>query len=444
MARTIALIFVAVLVVGCGVLSTAPLSEEEAESTVSNLPPRNPNIVIDEPITLEVWLDLDFTRDNTLFEEMATDFEKVYPEVEIEIFSFVRESMPQRVELEVQSGIPPDVVQGHVYAMAGQGLAEPLDQYWTEWEVADPQISEQFLSTALDEVTWQGVRYGVPIDIYTLVLLFNREHFDQADLAYPGGDYDLFYLKDAAATLSDPQSNRFGLGLSTDPWYVYAWVTGAGGDVLAGDPDIGYTLTLNSKTNIDALSFLTSLVDDGYAPRPTSRPRDYEDAREQFLEGQISMYFGEPQDIHLIQSTNPDFPLGVAQLPRTPAQDSAASVLGSSGLFIPRGARHKDVAFEFMRWASSDRYVLPMGRRLGRFPAKNWLQTSTEFTENLALIPFFIQLEAAQPYRLGLFPEAEEAFSDAIKASFYDIADPTAALNEAQSIGQNSMIETLP
>ncbi|MDH3692889.1 MAG: hypothetical protein OEU36_25965, partial [Gammaproteobacteria bacterium] len=96
MARTIALIFFAALVVGCGVLSTAPLSEEEDESAVSNLPPRNPNIAIDEPITLEVWLDLDFTRDNTLFEEMATDFEKVYPEVEVEIFSFVRESMPQR------------------------------------------------------------------------------------------------------------------------------------------------------------------------------------------------------------------------------------------------------------------------------------------------------------------------------------------------------------
>ena len=56
----------------------------------------------------------------------------------------------------------------------------------------------------------------------------------------------------------------------------------------------------------------------------------------------------------------------------------------------------------------------------------------------------FIQLEAAQPYRLGLFPEAEEAFSEAIKASFYNIADPNAALNEAQSIGQNSMVETAP
>ncbi len=443
MRQLLILILTAVLVIGCA----TPLSlitEEEEETNLSNLPPRNPDIVLDEPITLEVWLDLDFTRDTSLFEEMARDFEKVYPEVEVRIFSFVRESLPQRVKLEVQSGLPPQVVQGHVFAMAGQGLAEPLSQEWANWEAENPQAANQFLPSALNEVTWQDVRYGIPLDIYTLVLLYNREHFDQAGLPYPGGDYDFFALRAAAAQLSNPQENRYGLGLTTDPWYVYAWITGAGGSLLTGSPESGYTLTLDSKTNVDALTFLISLVENGYAPRPTSRPRDYEDAREKFINGQISMYFGEPQDIHHIQSSYPDFPLGVAQLPLTPARDSAASVLGSSGLFIPRGARHREIAFEFMKWATSDRYVIPMGRRLGRFPAKVWLRTSPEFTENLALIPFFNQLDAAQPYRLGLFPEAEEAFTNAVKKSFYNLATPTEALQEAQIIGQNSMVEPAP
>jgi ABC-type glycerol-3-phosphate transport system substrate-binding protein len=85
-----------------------------------------------------------------------------------------------------------------------------------------------------------------------------------------------------------------------------------------------------------------------------------------------------------------------------------------------------------------------MARRLGRYPAKTWLQTSPEFAENLSLIPFFNQLNAARPYRLDLFPEAEEAFGDAIKASFYNVATPTEALREAQAAGQNSMPELLP
>ncbi|MCB0211866.1 MAG: extracellular solute-binding protein, partial [Anaerolineae bacterium] len=234
------------------------------------------------------------------------------------------------------------------------------------------------------------------------------------------------------------------MGFTTDPWYVYAWVTGAGGDVLTGNPTDGFTLTLDQQTNADALRFLSDMIEAGYGPRPSTRPRDYEDLRQMFLNGQISMYFGESQDIHLIQSTQPDFPLGVAQLPTTPARDSAASVLGSSGLFIPKGAQHKAVAFEFIKWATSDRYAVPMARRLGRYPAKTWLQTSSEFTENLSLIPFFNQLNDAKPYRLDLFPLAEEAFGDAIKATFYGITTPMEALHAAQTIGQSTMPEVAP
>jgi ABC-type glycerol-3-phosphate transport system substrate-binding protein len=435
--KLLALSLLLLILAGCGATAT------ENQTTIDNLPARNPDIE-QEPITLEVWLDLDFTRDTTLFEEVAEDFEKVYPEVDVQIFSFIRETIPQKVKLAVQSGIPPDVVQGHVYALAGQGLAEPLDQEWAAWEKTDPQASTQFLPSALEEVTWRSSRYGVPLDIYTLVLLYNRHHFDEAGLNYPEGDYDLFYLRQAAQLLTQPEKNRYGLGFTTDPWYVYAWVTGAGGDVLGGSSQTGFNLTLDRQTNIDALTFVTEMVGAGYGPRPTTRPRDYEDSREHFLRGEISMYFGESQDIHLIQSTNPDFPLGVAQLPKTPARDSAASVLGSSGLFVPRGAQHQEVAFEFIKWATSDRYAVSMARRLGRYPAKTWLQTSPEFTENLSLIPFFNQLNAARPYRLDLFPEAEEAFGDAIKASFYNVATPTDALQAAQRAGQNSMPELLP
>ncbi|MCB0192714.1 MAG: sugar ABC transporter substrate-binding protein [Anaerolineae bacterium] len=430
------------LLMGCGQTGLSDSGDLD-ELAAGNLPPRNPNIS-PEPITLEVWLDIDFTRDSNLFEALVRDFERVYPEVKVKLFSFVRESIPQKVELAVLSGIPPDVVQGHVYAVAGRGLAEPLDEQWQAWSETDPAAAGQFIDSALAEVTWKDKRYGVPLDIYTLVLIYNREHFSEANLPYPEGDYDLFYLRRAAEILTEPERDRYGMGFTTDPWYVYAWVTGAGGDVLVGSPEEGFTLTLDQQTNADALRFLSDMIEAGYGPRPTTRPRDYEDRRQMFLDGQISMYFGESQDIHLIQSTQPDFPLGVAQLPTTPARDSAASVLGSSGLFIPKGAQHKAVAFEFIKWATSDRYAVPMARRLGRYPAKNWLQTSPEFTENLSLIPFFNQLNDARPYRLDLFPLAEEAFGDAIKATFYDIATPAEALQAAQTIGGNTTLGPAP
>jgi ABC-type glycerol-3-phosphate transport system substrate-binding protein len=441
MGKIIALLLMLLTLVACGSATSAAVQEID-EPFVGNPPPINPNIPA-EQITLEVWLDLDFTKNDNLFEEIADDFEQAYPQVKVEIQAFVRESMPQKITRALQVGTPPDVVQGHVYALAGQGLAEPLDQRWQEWERLDPQARSQFLPSALEAATWRETLYGIPLDIYTLVFLYNRAHFDEVNLPHPEGNYDLSAFSTAVATLTKPEQNRYALGLTSNPWYVYAWMADAGGDVLAGSPETGFTLTLDSKNNIDALRFLTKMVEDGYGQRPTTRPRDYEDPRKQFLKGQISIFFGGPWDIHFIQSTQPDFPLGVAQLPKTPAGDSAASVLGSSGLFIPRGARHQEVAFEFMKWVTSDRYAIPMARRLGRYPAKSWLQTSPYFAENLLLAPFFNQLNAARPYRLDRFPEAEQVFADAIKRSFYGI-DPSRALQEAQKIGQPFLQRDLP
>ncbi|MBN1992241.1 MAG: extracellular solute-binding protein [Anaerolineae bacterium] len=437
MYKIIGLLLVLLLLAGCNQTASpsTPVAAEVDEFIADDLPLINPNLPA-EPVSLEVWVDLDFTRDNTFFEEMAEDFEQAYPHVEVEVYSFVREGILQRMEHVSKDELPPNVVQGHVYTAAGLGLAEPLKQQWAEWEEADPETTSQFLPAALDEVTWQDVRYGVPIDVYTVVLLYNREHFDEANLPYPEADYNLFDLQNAAAVLTKPEEERYGIGLTTDPWYVYAWLSAVGGDVVIYDPEKGYLPALNSETNVDVLRFMIELVEAGYAPRPTSRPRDYEEARAGFLEGRISMYFGEPQDVHLIQSTNPDFSLGVAELPTTPAGESAASVFGSSGFFIPRGSIDQDVAFEFIKWASSDRYIIPMARRVGHYPARVWLQTSPEFTDNLSLTPFFNQLDAARPYRLDLFPRAEEAFWNAVKISFYNLATPSEALQEAQQRGE--------
>jgi ABC-type glycerol-3-phosphate transport system substrate-binding protein len=420
-AVTLFLLVTAILSPGCVPNSIIPTKE-----AVSNVPALNPAITSGS-VTLDVWLDLDFVATDPLFREMVKDFERVYPNVNVNIQAYVRETIPGKLRTALQTGDPPDLVQGHVFAMAAQGLAEPLDDLWAEWEGAEIQ----FMPQALDEVTWDDVKYGVPLDIYTLVLIFNKAHFEEANLPYPDAGYTWRQFADDAAALTRKDGSRYGLGFTVEPWYVFAWLTEAGGNVMVGDSFIGYHFTLDNANNVEALRFLTSMARNGYGPLPTSRPRDYEDPRKLFLNDKIAMFFGTPWDIHYIQSQSPDFPIGVTELPETPAGASAASALGSTGLFVPRGARDRKIAFEFMKWATSDRYALPMARRLGHYPARAWLQTTPHFAGNPLLKPFLFQLDAARPYHLDAFPEVERAFADAIKASFYG-ADPADALQMAQ------------
>jgi len=394
---------------------------------LSDLPAVNPGIPI-EATTLEVWLSLDMVVPDRLFEELAADFEEAYPNVNVNIHGFVYQSIPDRVKKALQVGDPPDVVQAHVAAMAAQGLAEPLDNLWDEWGAQD-----DFLPQAMEQVTWDRVKYGVPLDIYTLVLIYNEAHFDEAGLAYPDASYTWKQFAADAAALTRPDGTRYGVGFTTDPWHVFAWLAEAGGNLVSGDSFIGYRFTLDAPANVEGLRFLTTMARNGYGPLPTTRPRDYEDPRKLFLAGKVAMFFGTPYDIHYIVTHAPDFPIGVTELPKTPAGAAAASALGSTGLFVPRGSRNRQVAFEFMKWVTSDRYGLAMARRLGRYPARKWLLSTPHFAGDPLLKPFLVQLESARPYLLDAFPEVERAYADAIKASFYG-AEAADALRLAQEL----------
>ena len=407
-----------VVLAGCALNPSPP-------EVLSDVPAVNPGVPV-EPITLEVWLSLDMLVPDPLFEELAADFERAYPNVNVNLHGFVYQSIPDRVRKALQVGDPPDVVQAHVTAMAAQGLAEPLDNLWDAWGAHD-----EFLPQAMEQVTWDRVKYGVPLDIYTLVLIYNKAHFDEAGLAYPDADYTWKQFAADAATLTRPDGTRYGVGFTTDPWHVFAWLAEAGGNLVAGDSFIGYRFTLDATANIEGLRFLTMMARNGYGPLPTTRPRDHEDPRKLFLAGKIAMFFGTPYDIHHIITHAPGFPIGVTTLPKTPAGASAASALGSTGLFIPRGSGNRQIAFEFMKWATSDRYGLAMARRLGRYPARSWLLSTPHFAGDPLLKPFLAQLESARPYILDAFPEAERAYADAIKAAFYG-ADPADALRLAQ------------
>jgi ABC-type glycerol-3-phosphate transport system substrate-binding protein len=424
------------LVLALGLTACAQNLAAPAQSPGGDVPLPNPSMP-SEPITLNVWLDLDFVATDPLFQEVADDFEHAYPNVKVNIRAYVREALPGKVRAALQLGDPPDVVQGHVFAMAAQGFAEPLDDLWAEWGA-----ESNFLPQAMNEVTWDRVKYGVPLDIYTLVLIYNKAAFQKAGLPYPDADYTWRQFTDDAAALTGADKSRYGVGFTVEPWYVFAWLAEAGGDLMVGDPFIGYRFTLDDPNNIEALRYLTSMARDGFGPLPTSRPRDYEDPRKLFLDGKVAMFFGAPWDIHYIQAHSPNLPLGVIQLPKTPAGTGAASALGSTGLFVPRGARHRQVAFEFMKWATSDRYALLMARRLGHYPASAWLKTAPHFAGDPLLKPFLLQLDSARPYHLDAFPEAERVFAEAIKSAFYG-TDAADALHTAQQqAGQSSRRST--
>jgi len=92
-----------------------------------------------------------------------------------------------------------------------------------------------------------------------------------------------------------------------------------------------------------------------------------------------------------------------------------------------------------MQLATSHRFQLDLAHELGRFPARrSALDAIARETTDPHLRAFLAALPAARPYRLDAYPQANQAFVDAVKACFYG-ADAASELARAQAVAQASI-----
>src|SRR5205085_8338281 len=121
-------------------------------------------------------------------------------------------AMPDAVRAGISSGAPPDVVQGHAVTGAGQELADPLDDLWKKHKVT----AGEYLQGALEDVTWGGKRYGLPLDSNAMALLYNVDQFRAAGLAPPNPNLTFGQFEALARGLTSADGSRRGLVVPVD------------------------------------------------------------------------------------------------------------------------------------------------------------------------------------------------------------------------------------
>jgi len=397
----------------------------------SGAPPRNAAIS-STPIALRVWLAADYATQPP-FKDLVADFQRAYPNVKIEVTSYAWEEMPSKVRLAISQGNPPDVAHQHAFVMGAQGMAAPLDDLWQQWGAA-----AQFMPGAMDDVTWQGVRYGVPLDINALFMIYNKAAFAQVGLAAPGRDYTFEQLRRDLEKLTTPDHSRYGMALSASGWDTYGLVRSNGGE-LSDERSGKLVPTLDDPRVVETLQFLAGVGRDQLGTLPPLQPRQSDHPVVLFGQRKVALFFSGPWDItRLRQEARPEVfaEVGTALLPVARPGAPNASVQGGGGLFVPKGAAHREAAFEFMKWAVSDRYALRLAKEMGRYPVRTALYDDPYFKSEPLLVPFLEQLKNARPYRLEAYADIHRIWEDAIRAAFVPGADVAAILHDAQQRAQ--------
>jgi ABC-type glycerol-3-phosphate transport system substrate-binding protein len=410
------------LLASCGESTTNPTN---APGNANFPVPVNPKIAALPPTTLRVWFASDYYNETPIV-DMMREFRQAYPNITIEVDHTEWGNMRSKVRDSVKAAAPPDVAHQHAFVFGAQGYAEPLDDLWKAWGQ-----ESRFMPGSLDDVSWNGIKYGVPLDINTLFLIYNRQMFQEVGLPEPGADYNYTRLLDDARKLTKSDGSRYALTIKPGAWDTFGLLRSNGGDLLE-ETSSRPQVTVSEAENLKMLEFLAQIVMKDKVSLLQSGSRALEPV-ELFKQGKIAMFFSGPWDLKKLEKESPALyeTTGTATMPRGFDGKTAGSVQGGGSLFVPKGAKNREAAFEFMKWATSPKYQMRLTKEMGRYPVLTDLYKDPFFTGQPRLVPFLEQLKTARPYKLEAYAVADLTWEQTI-ASILSGGNPSRILSDAE------------
>lgn len=369
--------------------------------------------------------------DRPAFLAAVKEFEGRHREVRVDIELLPIRNMAEAVRGQIRSGEPADMVQWHAYAAGAQDLAEPLDDLWAE---AGLETSE-FFPGAIADVAWDGRLYGVPLDINALVLFYRPETFAAAGLDPPGQGTTFGDIERYGELITSPDGSRRVIAVANSYWAAYGWVRANGGDLVTVEDGVP-RFTLDSPPVVETLEFLSGMVERGHA-FPPAGANSSADALALFRSASAAIHASGSWDLAKLDKETLGTTYGASLMPQGTTGQTRGSVTGGSSLFVPRGSRHRELAFELMRTIISDEHALNLAETERRLPVRPRVY-SDPFFEDPALRVVLKQLESAHPLLIEAYPEAAAAWDKAFTAVMRDGADPVTELRAAQAVAEGS------
>ncbi len=412
----LAILSLALLFSACSEVSSPPTSTPGITGSAVNYPaPVNSELAARAPFTLTVWFAEDYYNEPPIV-DLIKEFKQAYPNISITVGHHEWDNMRYRLREAINANNPPDLAHQHAFVFGAQNYAQPLDDLWQQWGSANLQ---RFMPGALEDVSWNNIRYGVPLDINTIFLIYNRQMFKAAGLPEPDSKYTYKQLLEDARKLTHADSGQYGVAIKPGVWDMYGLVRSNGGELLQENNGIPAAL-LDTAPNVQLMTFLQNLIlDEKVSPMPIymSKPQPID----RFIQRKAAMFFSGPWALKELEKANvPGLNeiVGTAPMPRGFDGRPTGSVQGGGSLFVPRGARNREAAFEFMKWASSPKYQMRLAQEMGRYPVLAELYNQPYFKNQPQLQPFLSQLNTARPYKLEAYAQADIVWEQAIAAIF--------------------------
>jgi multiple sugar transport system substrate-binding protein len=267
--------------------------------------------------------------------------------------------------------------------------------------------------------------FGIPLDIWTLGMYYNRTLFEQAGVTAPPTDKESFL--DAALKItrkgSGAEPDRWGFVFTNLESNVYTIMRQFGGAFFTPD---NRTCIVHHPQNVAALQFCADLIR-RYKVAPS--PENY-DAWIGFRQGKIGMVF---EGIYMLADLQKQSDLAFGGAPVPTLGTQRAVWTGSHNLCLRADLQGAslDAAWRFVRFLSDNSLDWAQG---GQVPVRRSLRATERFAKMEIQSAFATQIPFVRYLpRLTVIFEFQTEFGLAIEKALRGRATPDEALATAQT-----------
>ncbi len=291
-------------------------------------------------ITYAMWGD---TTELANQQKIVDAFSALNPSIKVKVSVADWDSYWPKLQTDLAAGNAPDVflMDGPLYPdYQTRGQLLDLNPYIAK----DGFDTSQLVDLAVQDFTAaDGHLYGLPRDLNTIALFYNKTMFDAAGLPYPDATWDWNKLADVAAKLTKTaggKTSQWGFYTETSDmenyWSSLVWQ--AGGDILSSDKK---SVVIDSDQAATGIQFLQDLI---YKDKVMAQPVAG-GTGDAFENGQAALEADGSWLVPTHQAAGINF--GVAPLPKGPA--GQATSVNPSGVVVYKGTKSPDAAWEFIK-----------------------------------------------------------------------------------------------
>jgi len=343
---------------------------------------------------LTVWL-MNGSASDDLVKQLNTEFEAAHPGVTVKYEVQQWNGIVSRLNGALAAPQPPDVVetgntQTASYAAAGalMDLTDKRADLGGGTSADSSSADEAWLAGLNDSSIWDGKLSAVPLLAGDRIVIYNKDQFAAAGID-PASITSKEKMIAAAKTLQDKNkgvADYSGLYLPGQNWYaLMSFIEDHGGHIAKGDGGT-WKGTLDSP---EAQAGIQDYVD--YFKAGSTGPADNDEANPEQATvmgaGKAGMMIANLWEVGTTESKDPAMKgkLGVFPIPSSTDGKLAPVFLGGSNVAIAAGSQNQDLAIDWVKLLTGEKYQKLMIAN-GNIPnSKNLATTATSDNANLAV-----------------------------------------------------------